>query len=353
MKRIIALVLVVALALTAMVSCSINDKEVAVIWSNQGDEYLFTVSDALDRALYIENIKYKHYDAEGSAKTQLALVEDAIKAGAPAIVLNPTDSITASAAIGKAKAAGVPIVLMCADAISEALVETYDKAYAVNVDSLSLGGVIGARIAKDLIENFEAYDRNGDEKISYITTDLIAPTFIDNIKDEIAKSEAEKKPELVPAIVAPSLDGVGEYVENAFEGFEGIGKNEAVETRVELILSADDADLDDILLALRGYELNYQKLVTHFIPLYTVGTYANMGSLLSDSTRQEEKDAYSVLNVIDAGYVSCAAVEDDDGMATAAAAILRNLIKGEDALSGVVKEYVKDKKVLVPYTIYG
>ena len=45
----IGILLVVALALTSMVSCSINENEVAVIWSDQSDEYLFTVADALDR----------------------------------------------------------------------------------------------------------------------------------------------------------------------------------------------------------------------------------------------------------------------------------------------------------------
>lgn len=353
MKKIITLVLVVALALTSMVSCSINENEVAVIWSNQSDEYLFTVADALDRAFYIENIKYKHYDAKGDAKEQTKLVESAIAGGAPAIVLNPTDGVVAAAAVAKAKEAGIPIILMCADPLTQELVKTYDKAYAVGVDLDSLAGVIGERIAKDLIENLDDYDRNDDGKIAYAATDLVALTFVDAINREIEKSDAEKKPVLTPAIEISLGGGVGGYVEDLFEGFGGVGKNEKLPTKAELLLSANDEDIDDILLAMRGYELNYEKLVTHFIPLYTVGTYANMGALLPENAKEEEKAAYSVLNTIDSGYVSCAALEDDDGMATAVAVILRNLFTGKGALLGVADEYVDGKKILVPYTIYG
>lgn len=366
MKKILALVLVVALALTAMVSCSINDKEVAVIWAKQTDDYSATIADALDRALYIENIKYKHYDANGDSEAQKKLIDDAIAGGAPAIVVNPHDLALATYALKAAKDAGIPIIFMCAGDLVDGLitVDGYDKAYSIDVDAASLVEKLGERIAKDLIENANDkdtkndYDRNGDGKISYAFADVISLESVGNaalvkaIEKYISESDAEVKPVLVPAVFAPKLTA-GENVTSIFEGFTGADGNEKKATNAELLLSMSDEDVDDILLAMRAYQLNYNKLVTHFIPFYTVGVSANAGALLTESTNEKEKAAYSVMNTIDSGYVSAAALEDDDAMATAAAVILRNFINGNEPLKDVVADYVDGKKISVPYTIYG
>ncbi|MBR7117114.1 MAG: substrate-binding domain-containing protein [Clostridia bacterium] len=366
MKKILALVLVVALALTAMVSCSINDKEVAVIWAKQTDDFSATMADALDRALYIENIKYKHYDANGDSDAQKKLVDDAIAGGAPALVLNPCNDVVALHALKAAKEANIPLIFMCATGILDTVLNLvqYDKVYSIDVDAASLTQKLGERIAKDLIENANDkdkkndYDRNGDGKISYAFTDVVSLEAIGNsllvqaIEKYISESNAAVKPVLEAAIFAPKLTA-GENVTSIFEGFTGAEGNDKVATNAELLLSMEDGDIDDILLAMRAYQLNYNKLVTHFIPLYTVGVSANAGSLLAETAKDEEKAAYSVMNTIDSGYVSAAALEDDDAMATAAAVILRNFIKGNEPLKDVVADYVDGKKISVPYTIYG
>ena len=365
MKKIITLILAVALALTAMVSCSINDTEVAVIWSEQSDDYIFTVADALDRAFYIENVKYKHYDAKGDSAEQLKLVDDAIKAGTPVLVVNPTNAATATAVVAKAKDADIPVIFVEADLLSLAAIKAanYAKAYTVNAGADSIVPVLSEKIAADLAENYTDYDRNGDGKITVASLGLLGAASIAEINKELAEIKSDKKPPKAlkdidnPEVVPMDIKYYGannvETVNKMLADFAGVGSNEVKPTAAELIVLDDQAEVDDVLLAMREFELNHKKLVTHFIPLYTVGNTKNMGSLLGEKAKQEEKDAYSVLNVIDNGYLSGAVVQDDNGIATAVAEMVRAIIKGEDVLGGVEESYVKDGAVLVPYTVYG
>ena len=347
MKKIISLLLIAGMLLSLASCGAINkDGEVSVLWSDLGDEYLFTISDALDRAMYIEKIDYTHYDAKKNSATQIEQASAAIQSGAVALVVNPVDLVAANAILALAKEARLPLVFLCAD-LPATLVESYDKCASVNVDATTLYTVLGEKIAEDLIESYDAYDRNGDGKISYAAFGISAMA-VPTVNEKLAEAG---KPALVADLLHATLPTIeiDKTVDSLFEGYDGSG-DEVNATPVELILTDDDAYVDDLLLALRKYELNHEKLVTHFIPLYTVGNAANAGALL-DSKNEEELAAYSVMNAIDDGFLSAAALEDDDAIALAAAAIVRNLILGNEILADV--EGASDVTVLIPYTVYA
>ena len=60
---------------------------------------------------------------------------------------------------------------------------------------------------------------------------------------------------------------------------------------------------------------------------------------------------YTTTEVIGAGRLSGAAVEDLDAVAGAVAAVLRNMIKGDAPMKGIDEESVKDEhKVVISYT---
>lgn len=349
MKKIICVLIIVA-ALLSLASCgAINESDVYVLWSDMDDEYLATIANALDRAMYIENIAHTDYDAQGNAGKQLEQASDAIKNGAAALLVNAIDLETADKILEKAKSADMPLLFICCDLdLPNELLKSYDKCAAVNVDSTTLYSTLGVKIAYDLVVNYDAYDRNRDGKISYAAFGSSA-IAVDTINKELEKAD---KPELVAAgdYTGIFTDSVGEVIDDIFDGYDGSGR-EVNETPVELILTDDDSYVEQILLALRDYELNYKKLVTHFIPLYTVGISANAGELI-DTSEQEERDAYSVMSAIDAGFVSAAAVENSDEIALCTAKILRNLIKGNEMIFEINESYVNDSKVLVPYTVY-
>lgn len=353
MKKIIAVFMLLSLAL-GMVSCgSVNDKEVSVLWSDAEDEYLATIADAIDRAMYIKNVSYTHYDAKGSSAIQLGQVDDAILRGVSALVVNAKDLETAAAVLLKAKAADIPLVFICSNVPAE-LVESYDKCAAVDVDASSLYETLGEKIGKDLIANYAKYDRNGDGKISCVSFGASASAVetVNAALAEAGKAELDVKASLPAKEITAALNTL-------FDGYDGSG-NEVNETPVELILTDDDAYIEELLLALREYKLNHEKLVTHYIPVYTVGIAANASVLeygpvegeLSEDDK-EMRAAYSVMSAVDDGYLSAAALENDDEIAISTATILVNFIKGNDKMSGVAEAYVSDgASVFVPYTIY-
>lgn len=66
MKKILAFILVAILALGMAACGAINKTPVAVLWA-EGDTAVIPNSliNAMDRAMYIENIAYQYYGAEG------------------------------------------------------------------------------------------------------------------------------------------------------------------------------------------------------------------------------------------------------------------------------------------------
>ena len=339
MKKVISALLLLSVLFTFVSCLAINrDGEVSVLWSDHSDSLLFTVSDALDRAMYIENIRYTHYDAKGDAKAQLAQADAVLQGGAVALVVHPTDPITAEVILKKAQEADVPIVFLCAD-LPEALLSSYDQCFSVNVDLASLYPILGKQIATDLTKSDRNYDRNGDGVITYVAFGASDAA----VSTANALLEQKGKPTLSPtsAPIASASD-----LDHLFR--EHLDSDNALPP-IELILTDDDETVDDLLLVLRAYEYNHKKLITHYIPFYTVGNAANAGALI-DSKIEEERAAYSVMNAIDNGYLSAAALEDDDALALTVAAILRNCFKGKAPLDGI--DMASGRSVTIPYTIY-
>ena len=379
MKKLIALLLTLITILAIAPACSINDTEVSVIWLNYSaeralkgdcDQFQATIADAFDRGAYIEKIDHVDYDAEGDPAKQLTLAESALENGCSALVVYATEATPSVAIVKAAEAKEVSVTFICesslvALAIKVALAvpvlgSSYEKVAFVAVDTATLPEVLGAKIASDLLADYDKFDRNDDGEITYIAFDATSLSLIPEINKKLV--EAGKK-----EIKMVSVTAITE------------GWTDAGEPPYELILTGNNDLVVELLLALREKDFNYKKLVTNFIPFYTVGIEANARDLLinerlGDKIKEENLDAegiqaeidkiknfdkelaaYSVMNAIDSGYISAAGLVDDDAVALATAAIVRNFIKGNEMMKGVEESYIsEDAKdvVLVPYTIY-
>ncbi len=342
MKRIVSILLICVLML-GMVSCKINKEEIHVIWSDLDDQYLATIADAVDRAMYIKNIRYRHVDSEGSAEKQLEQVDDALAGGAGIVVVSAVDAATSALIVDKAQAKDAYVVFLCCD-IMETVVMAYEKSIYINVDPASLVEILGDRIVTDVLENYIAYDRNGDGEISYLpigVSDELAGC-VQYVNDKL--KAADRSALVLHEAVLDTSD-----IHAVFSEY-----NDENKKTPELLLVADDDRVESVLLDLRRDDMNfnYTKLKTHFIPMYTVGIAAAAGNLIADKG-EEERAAYSVMNTIDNGFVSAAALEDDDELALALCTVLSNIVKEKDLFDKVNEEYLKDNKIFVPYTIYG
>ena len=360
MKKLIALLLSLITILAIAPACSINDTEVSVIWLNYSaeralkgdcDQFQATIADAFDRGAYIEKIDHVDYDAENNPATQLTLAESALEKGCSALVVYATELTPSVAIVKAAEAKEVSVTFICESSLVALAIKTalavpvvgssYEKVAIVAVDTASLTKVLGSKIASDLLADYDKFDRNDDGEITYIAFDATSLSLVPEINKKLVEA-GKKEIEMV------SFTAINE------------GWTDAGEPPYELILTGNNDLVVELLLALREKEFNYKKLVTNFIPFYTVGIEANARDLLinerdGEEIEEEELAAYSVMNAIDSGYLSAAGLVNDDEVALSTAAIVRNFIKGNEIMKGVEESYISTEingVVLVPYTVY-
>lgn len=286
MKKLIAITLIAIMVLGLAACGTINKSEVSVLWSGDGIVKVpNSLINAMERAMYIENISYKHYGANGDQATQTKQATDALNAGCAALIVELVDVIAAQEIVDAAKAKNVPVVFFNCE-VDESIISGYNKAACVISDTASIGEVQGKQISEAVIKKNDPfilmklfgakttysihsdYDRNKDGKISYLafgdataaidavntalteqslpTMEAIAETSDISLLVNLTVIEGEKAKDLAQLTTA---DGAS----------------------VELIITDSDTTALDVLLALQAHGFNSTKLTTHRIPVYTVG----------------------------------------------------------------------------------
>lgn len=400
MKKIIALILIALFTLTALslTACGgINDSEVAILWSGKDTaEVPDSLINCIDRAMYIENINYKNYGANGNADTQYDQAKAAVDGGCSALIVEPVNPIDAGKYIELAKSKNIPIIFIGTDVVSAAVAAynvihgEYDKCFIVKSNVSNIAQIQGKLIADYVKENYEAIDRNKDGKISYVS--YSSSTLAINTADEANKLLAEgedyeisvgkgcngetTRTELVfyddknPLKFVPSL-GATVTQSVIMEKY-----NDEAENTVELIITDSDLTALEVLVALQSKDFNTNKLKTHYIPVFTVGfetdyknfvlagapededdkaEYFENAKYLCDLTVVADEDLeimiWNTKNVISSGRLAGTVIADQDAIAGAVAKIIRNFVKGDEAFDGLNKDCISEngKEYLVNY----
>ena len=171
MKKLIALILLAALAMSICACSPVNSAPAALLWA-ESDAALTPSSliNTMDRAMYIENIKYSYYGAKGDAAKQLQQAEEALTAGCGMLMVEPVGPAAAQQFIDLAKAKDVP-VLFFGKAVDAEVLNTYDKCYIVQTNEDSLAEKRNEMLVKYLEDekNVKKVDRNEDGKISILS----------------------------------------------------------------------------------------------------------------------------------------------------------------------------------------
>ncbi|MBQ4321514.1 MAG: substrate-binding domain-containing protein [Oscillospiraceae bacterium] len=333
MKKLIVILLAAAMLL-GLSACGGSDTAVAVLWSGSETEATLpnTMLNAVERAMYIEKLSYVGYAANGDQAEQTAQAEAAVSEGCAALLVELVDAAAAQTIVDIAKAADIPVVFLNA-AIDEAVISSYEKAACVMSDDATLSEVYSEDILAYVEDHADTIDRNGDGVIScYAMGDMA---------DVIEAADA--------AVQESEEDDVNFTLEQAEDmSLKEILENGSDEdgTMIEMIFTGSDEAALGVLAALQDLDYNTTRLKTHCIPVFTVGADADamMFADTSDLKEEElEQMIYTTMNVIDAGQLAGAAMEDMDGMAEAAAKLLKTFMKGKSA-----EEII----VAVPYTVY-
>lgn len=324
MKKLFA-ILVVAVMAFSMASCApINDAEVAILWQS-GDKATLPGSliDTMERAMYTENIGYKHYGAQGDQQEQIKQAQTAVDAGCCALMVNLVDFAAAKDIISIAKQKDIPLVFFGCE-VDESALAGYDKVAWVAADESSvvdvqgklIGDYVNSKVDKKTGKN--TLDRNGDGKLSYAAYGEVE----ESVKASGVELELVKDPE----------------------------KNG---DRVEIIVTDNDTTALELLSDLWEKGYNKDKLVTHFIPLFTVGSNAEAFDFYDkeELTEEDKKNfIFTVTEIIGQGRIAGTVVENRDGISAAAAQIVRNLIKGESLFTDIAQDSVTgDKSVKISY----
>ena len=396
MKKVLS-VLLVALLILPVICLSgcgaINKTEVSILWSGNGKtEVPNSLINSMERAMYIENIDYKHYGADMDATKQLEQAKDALNRDCAVLVVELVPTLAAQEIVNAAKEKNVPVIFFNSS-IEESVVNSYDKCAVVTSDMNTIADVQGTMMADYIKANFKDIDKNKDGKISYAAygTAIFSTPAVAKANELLAKETYQVKTESKEKINT----SVEFYdTENELKTLSAIGAGEIQSTimdKVELIITESDLIAFDVLLALQAKDYNTNKLKTQSIPIFTLGedmdykeyvvagrpeidanlliqesddkktvkqknkeikklealqTYYEQNAFLVDLTAVNESDLaemiYTTINVIDSGRITGTVISDNDTIAVSVAKITKNLITGNDMFANVVPKAKKD-----------
>lgn len=184
-KRILAVLLCMAMVAATLVGCGSDKKEggsdgkksdfkVGVFYYTFGDAYIASVRDALDKQLKDAGVEFRNYDGNNSAATQNEQIDTAIQSGVSMLIVNIVTSGTVDASqqiVDKAKDAGIPVLFFNraveTDETEGQVLGSYDKCAFVGTDAPEAGHLQGEMIGDYVVENYDKMDLNKDGKISY------------------------------------------------------------------------------------------------------------------------------------------------------------------------------------------
>ncbi len=354
MKKLIAFLLAAVMVMSFTACGTVNGSDVAILWSGDGVVKVpNSLINSMERAMYIVNISYKHYGANGDQVTQTQQALDALNAGCAALVVELVDPAAAQEIIDAANAKNVPVIFFHCN------VNASGKYMNVYTDTSSLPQVQSKQIMEALVDAKKNAlqkdaDRNGDQKITYAVFGEAAATV-----DAINAALAEKSLAPMEAYAAESLEVLAAaYTEE--------------KAPVDLIITDNDATAQELLVALQAKGYNKDRLKTHLTPIYTVGDTADykalvlsgrpagghtddnvqeyfksMQYLLDLRTVEESKlDALicTTSNIIGNGRIAGTALEDYDAIAMNVATLLSNIFNGSFEIEG-------PSSMSVPYTV--
>ena len=378
MKKRIAILLAAVMVLSLAACGTINDTEVAILWNDAGTVQVpDSLINSVERAMYTQSIAYTHYGANGSQAEQTRQAQAALDNGCAALLVKLVDNAAAQDILELAKAKNVSVIFFGCE-VPDDVVSSYDKCFCISTDAASLGTAQGQMLENDLVKKKkkayimeEDMDRNGDGKYTCLTVGDMSAAV------EAVNASLTEKGLPTVEIAAESVDVayIGNLTESSYttEKKVEMGLLSTPEgVNVDLILVDSDVTALDVLLALQAKGFNTNKLTTHCIPVYTVGSDADYKAhVLKDRPAGDRKDAavrayyeqmqylvdltnvkdeeleelvYNTYNVIGDGRIAGTAVEDNDAIAAALAQITRNILEGAESGG--------DHQVQIPYTIY-
>lgn len=346
--KTVAFLLVIILFAVSLAGCRRKSEDCSVLYYTFADTYISSVRAAMDNALSGGGISYHNYDAGTNQTTQTEQVDTAISKGSKILLVNVVDTGSDDAAraiIGKAKAAGIPLIFFNRS-VKEEIVKEYKDCVFVGTDYEEAGHIQGKLIGEYVRENFERLDINGDGRISYVlfkgqqgnmeaeARTRYAIEDCNRILNEAGLSplsfydKANKDGYLVDQNGAWSNAAANDYMKTILSGYSEAGGN-----MVELVIANNDEMALGALAALE--EAGYNKSGKRYIPVFGI-----------DATEAAKAK-------IKSGAMTGTVKQDGEMMAKTIAKIAENMLAGRDKFAGIDEDMIASEvRVNIPYSIY-
>jgi methyl-galactoside transport system substrate-binding protein len=171
MKRI-SLILLAVLMLTPMIFAGgQQDDGVVTIGANIytfADNFMnASIKPELERYGKELGVQMDIVDSENQQSKLNDQVDVFITKGVDVLAINLVDPASASTIIGKAKAAGIPLILFNKEATEAGAMASYDKVWYVGTNSAESGIIQGEMMVADWKANAD-WDKNGDGTVQYV-----------------------------------------------------------------------------------------------------------------------------------------------------------------------------------------
>lgn len=349
MKKILAVLLALTLAVSTGCMKRKDKTEVAVFYYTYSDPYISGVRTALDNMLGEGGYDFTDYDANGNQTTQTEQVQTAIAKGADLLAVNVVDTGSDDAAqniINLAKEKGLPVIFFNRS-VEKEVVTSYEKCAFVGTDYEEAGRMQGDMIGAYLVSNYDRLDRNGDGKISYVmfkgqegNLEAASRTTlsVENANARLAEDDlppiefydaSNKSGYLVDQDGLWSSAAATNYMSTIMAKH-----SDAAGNMIELVIANNDEMALGAISALQGAGFNKgDEKAT--IPVFGV-----------DATP-------AAADAIKSGTMTGSVKQDGEGMAKAILTLSDNLLNGKPLMDGITQDMNEDGwKVNIPYSVY-
>ncbi len=351
MKKILSCLILLCILTSSLLcffSCSKGSEDVSVLYYTYADTYVSSVRSAMNKSLEKLKLGYHNYDAAGNQTTQTEQVDTAITKGTRLLMVNVVDTGSEDAAkaiIGKAKAAGIPLIFFNRS-VDESIIESYGKCAFVGTDYTEAGNIQGEMIGNYLLENFDKLDINKDGRISYV----LFKGQQGNLEAEARTKYAVEKANGIltakgkPAIVFYDKNNKDGYLVDQNGTWSNAAANDHMKTllsayseannnMVELVIANNDEMALGALAALE--EAGYNKEGGRNIPVFGI-----------DATEGAKAK-------IKSGAMTGTVKQDGELMARTIAAIAENMLLGREMFMGIDGKMIAgEKRINIPYSSY-
>ncbi len=176
MKKITILLVILALVAMAFVGCKKEEAAVAVddtiviganIYSFADNFMNGVMKPELESYAASKGAKITIVDSEGQQAKLNDQVDVFITKGVDVLAINLVDPASAASIIGKASAAGIPLILFNKEATEAGVMASYDKVWYVGTNSAESGIIQGEMMVSDWKANAD-WDKNGDGTVQYV-----------------------------------------------------------------------------------------------------------------------------------------------------------------------------------------